>query len=92
MSKQGFFHCFINYTQVYPGKETITTTSTFHFSGKASEEKEILSIGAVCSALLGRLGIKHDVNFCFKPAFDRDYFVDGSEKIIVDKEAYREIK
>lgn len=85
MSKQGILHCFINYElkRNEDGKE-ITTNTTFHFSGKASEERQIRAIGAVCSGLLQQIGINHEVNFCFKPMYDKNYFVDGEEKLSDD--------
>ena len=82
MSKQEIMHCFINIElkRNENGKE-ITTDTTFHFSVKASEERLIKDIGAVCSGLLQHLGIKHDVNFCYKPMYERNYFVDGAERL-----------
>lgn len=80
--KQGIIHCFINYElkRNDAGKE-ITTDTTFHFSGKASEEKQIKNIGCVCSALLDKIGIKHDVNFVYKPMYEKNYFSSYDEKL-----------
>lgn len=80
--KQGIFHCFINYElKRKEGDKEITTESTFHFSGKASEERQIKGIGCVCSALLDKIGIKHYVEYAYKPMYEKNYFVDGKERI-----------
>lgn len=79
MSKQGTLHCFINYElQTYENEKSITTYSTFHLSVKATEEKQLKTIGTVCSALLFQMGIKHTVNYDYKPAWDNNYFVNST--------------
>lgn len=82
MSKQGIMHCFINIElKRKEGEKEITTETSFHFSGNASKEEQIKTIGAVCSGLLQHIGIKHSVNYCYKPMYEKNYFVDGSERI-----------
>ena len=70
MSK-GRFYCFITYFIV---KGETHITDQFRISGKAEDENIILACGSTCSGLLQKLGIKHDVNFVFKP-------LEGDEKL-----------
>lgn len=72
--KQGIINCFITYEIIQKeahkeGIEEKTTITQFHFSGRAENESIIKSMGAVCSALLDRIGIKHKVNYSYKPMY-----------------------